>query len=568
MVRLPKPRNIGLGPRLALIAAVALLPALGTILYNEAVFRQVRGMEVHQTALRTAELAALEMERIISGSSGILAAMARAPVVRAFSEQDCAPYLRDLRQELPQFNAIAALDAEGNLRCRSSTARVVTGFQKRPYFQAVMRDRSFTIGEYMESSNDPIAVLPLAVPINDAAGTTIGVLVAGLSLDWLGNRLRERQFAANSSLTIADRNGVIIAREPLPERFVGTRIPANFLHLISADQPGTLELTSQDGTERVQGYFPATVPPLGIYVSAGISKTDAFRSINEATQRNLLLAMLSALAAFAIAHLVARQLVLRPVRLLQATIDNWRVGQTATRTGMSPDRDEISDVGASIDAFLAELNQAREERQRADQQRDMLGRELQHRIKNLLATVQAIATQTFAKHEDVDQLETFSQRLAAMGKAQSVLVTRNWTDADLTEVVSAGTSLFQAAERFQISGPPMMISARAAMSLSMALHELCTNAVKYGALSKPEGYVSISWSVARADQPIFSFFWQEHDGPAVTEPLKAGFGTQMIQKVLAYEISGTVKLAYAPEGVSCTVTAPLDIIIGDGSNAA
>jgi two-component sensor histidine kinase len=546
---------------LSLIAAVALLPAPGTIIYNETVFRQVRGQEAQQSAFRTAELVSLEIDRIISGSGGILAAMARAPVVRNFREQDCAPYLLDLAIDLPQFNAIAAIDRDGNLRCRSTAASVTTGFETRPYFQAVMRDRVFSVGEYTKSANDQSEVLPLAVPINDAQGEIIGVLVAGLNLDWLGTRLRQRQFPANSSLTIADRNGTILAREPLPERFVGTRIPDSFQHLVNASAPGTLELTSQDGTQRVQGYFPTTMPPFGLYVSAGISKTDAFQSINEATQRNLLLAALSAIVAFAVAMLVARKLVLQPVHRLQTTIDAWRAGNTGARTGMHPQQDEISAVGASVDAFLNELNFAREERLATDEKRELLSQELQHRIKNLLATVQAIAVQSFGRDRNAEDLQSFNQRLTAMGKAQAILVGQNWQQADITEVVASSTSLFDAPERFSISGPNLQINGAAAMTLSMALHELCTNAVKYGALSNSGGHVVVIWNVQDQPESTFYLIWEERGGPSVAEPTKVGFGTRMIETILAREIGGTVRLNYAASGLTCLCTAPLASIL-------
>ncbi len=538
-----------------------MLPALGTILYNEVEFRKVRGTEVRQSALRTAELVSLEMQQVISGSEGILEAIAAAPVVKTFTDAECTAYLGNLIVNLPQFNAISAIDAQGNMRCRSRPAAIKTGYTSRPYFPLVMNEGRFVLGEYTISQNDGTALLPMAAPILGDEAKPIGVLVAGLSLDWLGDRLRERRFAPDSSLTIADRNGTIIAREPFPERFVGTKIPEAFQHLVNADSPGTLELISQDGTPRVQGYYPTTAPPEGIYISAGLSRREAFRGINEATQRNLVLAALSAILAMALSLLLSRQLVLQPVRRLQATIDLWRSGRTEARTGMKRNQDEISQMGASVDEFLDELQAAREAQKRLDQERELLTGEMQHRIKNILSNVQAIASQSFNGQVDQAVLDTYNERLIAMGNAQAVLAGENWTQAEIGKIVRESTGLFGEPERFQINGPALVLNAKAAMALSMALHELCTNAVKYGALNDPDGQVKIVWHVSDEPNAEFTLSWREQDGPPVLPPTRSGFGTMMVQKVFAMEVNGTTDLRYETDGVTWTVTAPLDGVL-------
>ena len=124
-------------------------------------------------------------------------------------------------------------------------------------------------------------VLPLSLPVWGDNGEIIGVIAAALDLTWLGSKLEERVLPTDGSVTIADRNGTIIAREPQPERFVGTSIPAPFMKYVQGTSIGSFETVSQDGVQRILGYIPAGASPTtGIFVSAGFSSKAAFSAIN------------------------------------------------------------------------------------------------------------------------------------------------------------------------------------------------------------------------------------------------------------------------------------------------
>jgi two-component sensor histidine kinase len=539
--------------RLYVLTAVALAPALIILLYNQVVTRREREVEVHRAAMRVGELASLEVQRILDGAEGMLRVVARAPSVREFNTDPCASLLADLITQTPQFLSVSAVDSEGLVRCRSITSETGMRLSEREYFREVMATGKFIIGTYQlgELSREP--TLPLAVPIFGEAGAVKGVLVAGLSLNWLNSRVAERRFPDNDALTLADRNGVIIARHPFPEQFVGTRIPDEYMHLLTAPAPGTLNVTSQDGTRRIIGYRPISVAPDGIYLSAGVSYDDAMRPVFQATARGLVITGLGAAIALALAVFTGNRLVRRPVNRVLATIDAWRAGDTTARTGMSPDSGELSEVGAAIDGFMDETIEAREARDKAEEHRDMLARELEHRIKNMLAMVQAVASQTFRDEASRGSLAVFSGRLSAMASTHQQLMAENWTSADLEHTIVATLQPFRK-EQFDIAGPPLRIGEKAALALSMAVHELATNAAKYGALQNPAGCVRIKWEI-RDDK--FFWRWTEHDGPPVKEPSQTGFGTRMIERMLSAELAGEVELSYKPSGVECRIEAPL-----------
>jgi two-component sensor histidine kinase len=187
--------------------------------------------------------------------------------------------------------------------------------------------------------------------------------------------------------------------------------------------------------------------------------------------------------------------------------------------------------------------------------------ELNHRVKNTLAMMQAIAAQTFRNADDLQQANaSFSARIVALAKANDLLTAQKWEGALLRDVVGSAVSTHGGAEggRFAIEGPPLRLSPKTALSLSIAVHELATNAIKYGALSNDAGLVTVRWSVARsAEGERLHFEWREDGGPPVVQPTRRGFGSRLIERGLAAELGGEVRLAFEPKGLTCVIDAPL-----------
>ena len=200
------------------------------------------------------------------------------------------------------------------------------------------------------------------------------------------------------------------------------------------------------------------------------------------------------------------------------------------------------------------------DRRSAEAQRDLLVKELEHRIKNTLATVLSIADQSFRNSGlDPEVQKAFAARLVSLSNVHAVLTQRSWDSADLHEVIAVaiGPHRTAGAERFEIQGPILRLGPNTAVALSMAVHELCTNAIKYGALSSAGGRVEITWS---ADHGLFRWRWQERDGPEAAVPTQTGFGSRMIERSLAAQLSAEVNLNFVPTGLVCTIEAPISAI--------
>jgi two-component sensor histidine kinase len=191
----------------------------------------------------------------------------------------------------------------------------------------------------------------------------------------------------------------------------------------------------------------------------------------------------------------------------------------------------------------------------ADRQRLLLLNELNHRVKNTLAVVQGIARQTFREADDVRiAMEAFEARLAALSIAHNLLTDASWKAADLRDIVLK--QLVQAGGRVTTLGPSVLLAPQAAVSLALALHELGTNATKYGALSNESGRVEVSWRVESPPLTL-KLRWEEAGGPRVEPPRRRGFGSRMIERALAAELGGEVRVGYPPTGVICEIRAPL-----------
>jgi len=214
------------------------------------------------------------------------------------------------------------------------------------------------------------------------------------------------------------------------------------------------------------------------------------------------------------------------------------------RAGVAPPTDTIARraIGVLMDVTAQKL---------AEQNAALIAGEMQHRVKNALTVVQTLAVQSFRGKTDVSEVrKAFMGRLQALANATQSITTDGWSDTDLRTLIDAIAMPYRSAERdpFLLNGPTVQLPSKGATAVALGLHELCTNAVKYGALSVPDGRVSIDWSVA---DNVLCLIWTESDGPPVGSSPAKGFGTVMLQRGLLEP--GAVDLRFEPSGVKCTL---------------
>ena len=203
------------------------------------------------------------------------------------------------------------------------------------------------------------------------------------------------------------------------------------------------------------------------------------------------------------------------------------------------------------------------DRNQIETQREMLIKEMNHRVKNTLATVQSIASQTLRSDGQSKAYETFASRLSGLASAHDLLVRDHWDSVDIHDLIAQTVIKPFAAglQRVSSGGPPVRLPPQMTLLMSLALHELCTNAAKYGALSNALGSISITWNTAKTAEGrnLLNLHWAETGGPPVQPPTRKGFGSRLIERALAMELGGVAAIDYRRDGVVCDISAPLSL---------
>lgn len=259
----------------------------------------------------------------------------------------------------------------------------------------------------------------------------------------------------------------------------------------------------------------------------------------------LLLAFSAGLAVF-----VGRRIATPILRLADQA---KAIGKGGPALPISTNIEEIGEVSKV-------LASAARERREAEDQNQFLMREMSHRAKNQYALIAAIARRAAKESANTNEfLDTLSEALSSLSRSADLLAGKGWESASLDDLVASQLKAFGAgnSEQIETHGPAVSLSSSAAQTLGLALHELATNAAKYGALSVEGGYVRIDWSLGEE----FVLTWSEHGGPPVVEPKRSGFGTLVTQKMTARGLGGDVAMAYAPTGVVWKLTAPCGAIL-------
>jgi len=244
----------------------------------------------------------------------------------------------------------------------------------------------------------------------------------------------------------------------------------------------------------------------------------------------------------------------RPVRGAEAIAER----PDGTRRWFAPYPTPLRDSGGRLIGAINMLVDITE-RKEAERQQKLLIDELNHRVKNTLATVQSVVVQTSRSTDDVNEFrDAVEGRILALSHAHNQLSQRGWADADFSQLMQAGLQPYIAKGNVVFSGEPIQIPPRVALMMSMVIHELATNAAKYGALSSSSGRIDVVWAVkANGAGPHLRLSWRERNGPPVVKPSRRGFGTKLLERGIQSELGGNALVEFAAAGVRCAIDVPL-----------
>ncbi|OAF12414.1 hypothetical protein AYJ54_06190 [Bradyrhizobium centrolobii] len=237
----------------------------------------------------------------------------------------------------------------------------------------------------------------------------------------------------------------------------------------------------------------------------------------------------------------------------ESEVNYHGVGKRMVRVVYTPDKTEQG----IIEGWIASMIDVTEHR-RAETQRDLLIAEVNHRVKNTLATVISIARQSFKGQQPVDaSIRSFDNRIRALAQTHSRLAEANWSGVALKAIIDDEIAPYRTDDNVHMAGPDLKLTPKCALNLGMAFHELATNAAKYGALSAKGGSIKVIWEISPFDNEVL-LRWIEFGGPKVSIPQRSGFGRLLLEKALPSNLNGTVRLDFREGGLACLITFPLD----------
>ena len=381
------------------------------------------------------------------------------------------------------------------------------------------------------------------------------VLVIGLTPAHLWNVLQSQRREERWVTAMIDGNGVILARSRDHQRWSGMLNPRleteSAITTLTVYRSQTLE-----GDDALRALQRLQVADWIVTASVPVAEAEAplWRSLAVWFAVTLGTGVLTLFLALQLSGVLTRPIT-EAARAARAL---GRGDPIAPLRSTLFEANEVSLALANASHALAQREAA--QRRWEDHQRLLLA-ELSHRVKNSLAVVQALALRTLTDGRPVaDARESFVRRLHALSRAHELLVQSDWRGAPLREIMAGELALF--ADRVRFDGPEVLIKPTVAQTLALVIHELGTNAIKYGALQVPEGQVTVQWAILPGDsgKPRLRFTWSERGGPRVTTPEKRGFGSVLLERAVAAELHVKPALAFAPEGFRYELEVPLEAV--------
>ncbi len=354
--------------RLVILVLLALVPALGVQIYNEIEARGARAREGDEQALRLARLIADEQSQLIQGAHQLLTALGRVPIVRTRDVGACSAFFADLRRVYPQYVSILSTDPAGHPICISDPEVAVEAPGHQAYLDLALRSRAFAVGEYAVGPVSHRKSIHLAQPYYGDNGEVAGVIALGLSLDLMNQQLAQKPLPPKASVSIIGREGIILARFPDAERFVGHEMPGPHTYLLSGGE-GVHETLGFDGVRRIYAYTALPGGPAGLAISVGLEKAEILKGTAAANRRGIQIITAGAILALICAGIGARFFIRRPVQALLDAAERWRRGDLQARVGFRESRSEFGRLGAAFDSMAAAVGAREEELERRVQKR-------------------------------------------------------------------------------------------------------------------------------------------------------------------------------------------------------
>ncbi len=398
--------------RLLILVAVATLPAVLVTTYMQQNLREEGRARIASEALRQAELLNADLSSVVEGARQLSLAISHFANVRA-GNPACKTDIADLRSDLPAYTMISVIGDDGQIIC--STEQGAPAFAPSAdvaHVREIVNHGKFEVGTFMGGTPSRGPILPLCLPFTMTSGRQ-AVVIVGLSLDWLGGHLGELQRPADSTIGIADRNGVTVARFPEHDKFVGKLFPPPVRPLINAPVRGNAVVMGYDGKERIIGYVPIGDGAVGLFVSIGMYLPGMLADLDRTSLQGGLLILAGALLSLVLALFVGHRFVRRPTAALLAAAQRWSSGDLTARARLrESSKSEFGSLAVAFNDMAGALGRQRAELEHLN---DTLEQRVEARTQDLAESRSRLQVE-MAEREKTETTLRQSQKLQAVGQ--------------------------------------------------------------------------------------------------------------------------------------------------------
>ncbi len=369
------PIRLSLRSRLMALVLIALLPAFALIVYNTVQDNRRATKDVKNTAQRLARLAAQHHEKMIDDAYDLVTLLTRLPLLLR-DPRVCRTLMTNLPDAYPGFAGVVVVDPRGAVICAGQTRYAGVNYADRPWFQEAVHSGKFIVSEYLVGRMTTKPSVVFAAPVLDGDGVVQAVVSLAAQLDWINRLSEQAQLPADATFTLLDGNGIVLARQPESEKWIGESYPKPDLvqAMLTWKSEGTIEAVGLDGTQRLYAFLPLGEGKSlqSWYLAVGIPQAAAYGQIHTILAQNLFFMAMVTVLALAAAWWGSKALVLRPIHALVDTSAKLRKGDLSARAGMGRRRDEIGRLAGAFDEMAEAIQTRDREGRKAEQTRAQL----------------------------------------------------------------------------------------------------------------------------------------------------------------------------------------------------
>jgi two-component system, cell cycle sensor histidine kinase and response regulator CckA len=358
----------GLRFRIFVLISLAMLPALGLILYTASEQRSQQEADTHADTMQVAKLASKNLEQLVNGTHQVLAVLSELPAVQDRDAASCNTFFSAFKKRLPMYNNIGAINLQGNIFCSASPLKKRVNVSDRPYYKSVVKNKKPYFGEYQSSRIDGKPTIIAASPVFDKQQRLQAIVYVALDFNWFKEQLNKYKLPEQATLAVLDRNGTILYRNIDTEKWIGRNMEGlESVKTMFTLQEGVIEAVGIDGLKRIYAFTTVHGTDKGMYVRSGISRAVVFSDINLMLLKNLSVLLIIACLAYVIAWFGGNFFIMHRVRLLMKASEELSKGNLGTRVEVTGHRDEIGQLGESFNRMAEALEQQNEERRKSEE---------------------------------------------------------------------------------------------------------------------------------------------------------------------------------------------------------